>query len=122
MQFQELKPKTWIQKDNKPYFVRDIYENVVYLALFGLSHNSSCRCWYTQDNFPTDFEPLIVSTFKIGDQALYQRLEITQKHFERQIVTIKQVDEQDALSTYVIVDNEQNMTWAMPIELEPINY
>ena len=122
MYFQELKPKTWIQKDNKPYFVRDVYEDVVYLALFGFSQYSSCRCCYTQDNFPTDFEPLIVSTFKIGDQVLYQRLEITQKHFERQIITIKQVDEQDALSTYVIVDNEQNMTWAMPIELEPINY
>lgn len=122
MYFHELKPKTWIQRDNKPYFVRDIYENVVYLALFGLSQYSSCHCYYTQDNFPTDFEPLIVSTFKIGDQARYQRLEITQKHFERQIVTIKQADEQDALSTYLIVDNEQNMTWAMPIELEPINY
>ena len=122
MYFQELKPKTWIQKDNKPYFVRDIYENVVYLALFGLSHNSSCRCWYTQDNFPTDFEPLIVSTFKIGDQALYQRLEITQKHVEHKIAKIVRVDEQDELAKYVITDNNGNTTWAMPIELEPINY
>ena len=122
MYFQELKPKTWIQKNNRPYFVRDIYENVVYIALFGFSHNSSCRYCYTQDDFPTDFEPLVVSNFKIGDQVLYQRIEITQKPVERKIATIVRVDEQDELAKYVIQDNDGNSTWAMPIELEPINY
>ena len=112
-----------ITKDNEPYFVLDLNEYKVQLLLYGLSHRGFYDYDFTPDNFPTDFEPLTLPTFNVGDRVLYRRLTPdTLQKVEREIVTIIQVDEDDELVKYVIQDDEHNVPWALAIEVEPIDY
>ena len=123
MFYHELKSKTWITKDNKPYFVLDLNAFKVQLLLYGLSHRGFYDYEFTLDDFPTDFEPLTLPKFNVGDQVLYRRIRHdTLNHVKREIVTIIKVDEHDELVKYVIRDNEHNVPWALAIEVEPINY
>lgn len=114
MFYHELKVQTWIQRENKPYFVTDI-DDEIHLSLYGLY-----QYYFEPDNFPTDFEPLKLPKFNIGDKVLYRQ--ITSKTHERTVVTIVEVDENDQLEKYVVRDNNIDIPWIMPIELEPINY
>ena len=81
------------------------------------------ECYFTPDDFPTDFEPLTLPTFNVGDQVLYREItHDTLQNVERKMATIVHVDEDDELVKYVIRDNENNVPWALAIEVEPINY
>lgn len=115
MFYHELKTQTWVKKDNKPYYVIDINDEEVHLSLYGLY-----QYYFEPDEFPTDFEPLTLPKFNVGDKALYRQ--ITSKTDERIIVTIVEVDENDELEKYVVRGNDIKIPWIMPIELEPINY
>lgn len=115
MLYHELKTQTWVKKDNKPYFVTDINDEEIHLSLYGLY-----QYYFEPDNFPTDFELLTLPKFNVGDKVLYRQ--ITSKTSERTVVTIVEVDENDQLEKYVVRDNDIDIPWIMPIELEPINY
>ena len=122
MFYHELQSRTWITKDDKPYFVLDLNEFKVQLLQYGLQHCGLYDYCFTPDDFPTDFEPLILPTFNVGDQVLYRRITPeTLNHVEREIVTIIRIDEDDEFVKYVIQDNEHNVPWALAIEVEPIN-
>ena len=122
MFYHELKSRTWITKDDKPYFVLDLNEFKVQLLLYGLQLELY-EYDFTPDNFPTDFEPLTLPKFNVGDQVLYREItHDTLQNVERKIVTITYVDKDDELVKYVIQDNEHNVPWALAIEVEPINY
>jgi hypothetical protein len=115
MFYHELQKQTWITKDNKPYFVTDIDDEEIHLSLYGLY-----QYYFEPDNFPTDFELLTLPKFNVGDKVLYRQ--ITSKTSERTGVTIIEVDENDQLEKYVARDNDIDIPWIMPIEVEPINY
>ena len=115
MRYHELKVQTWIQKDNKPYFVTAIDDEEIHLSLYGLYQH-----YFSPAEFPTDFEPLTLPKFNVGDKVLYRQ--ITSKTYERTVVTIVEVDEHDNLEKYVVRDNELDIPWIMPIEVEPIDY
>lgn len=122
MFYHELKSRTWIQRENKPYFILNIHELEVHLLQYGLQLEPY-EYYFTPDDFPTDFEPLILPTFNVGDQVLYREIKHdTLQNVERKMVTIVHVDEDDELVKYVIRDNENNVPWALAIEVEPINY
>ena len=122
MFYHELKSRTWITKDDKPYFVLDLNEFKVQLLLYGLQLELY-EYDFTPDNFPTDFEPLTLPKFNVGDQVLYREItHDTLQNVERKIVTITYVDKDDALVKYAVQDNENNVSWALAIEVEPINY
>ena len=122
MFYHELKSRTWITKDDKPYFVLDLNEFKVHLLQYGLQLEPY-EYYYTPDDFPTDFKPLILPTFNVWDQVLYREItHDTLQNVERKMVTIVHVDEDDELVKYVIRDNENNVPWALAIEVEPINY
>lgn len=123
MLYHELKSRTWIQRENKPYFVLDIHELEVHLLQYGLHHHGTYDFYFTPDYFPTDFEPLTLPKFNVGDQVLYREItHDTLQNVERKIVTIINIDKDDELVKYVIRDNENNVPWALAIEVEPINY
>lgn len=123
MFYHELKSKTWITREDKPYFVLDLNEYKVQLLLYGLSHRGFYDYDFTPDNFPTDFEPLTLPTFNVGDQVLYREItHDTLQNVERKMATIIHVDKDDELVKYVIRDNENNVPWTLAIEVEPINY
>ena len=115
MFYHELQKQTWITKDKKPYFVTDIDDEEIHLSLYGLY-----QYYFEPDNFPTDFELLTLPKFNVGDKVLYRQ--ITSKTSERTGVTIIEVDENDQLEKYVARDNDIDIPWIMPIEIEPINY
>lgn len=115
MLYHEIQKQTWIQREDKPYFVTDIDDDEIHLSLYGLY-----QYYFEPDNFPTDFELLTLPKFNVGDKVLYQQ--ITSKTSERTVVTIVEVDENDQLEKYVVRDNDIDIPWIMPIELEPINY
>lgn len=115
MFYHELQKQTWITKDKKPYFVTDIDDEEIHLSLYGLY-----QYYFEPDNFPTDFELLTLPKFNVGDKVLYRQ--ITSKTSERTGVTIIEVDENDQLEKYVARDNDIDIPWIMPIEVEPINY
>lgn len=115
MFYHELKTQTWVKKDNKPYYVIDIDDEEVHLSLYGLY-----QYYFEPCEFLTDFEPLTLPKFNVGDKVLYRQ--ITSKTSERTVVTIVEVDENDQLEKYVVRDNDIDISWIMPIELEPINY
>lgn len=122
MFYHELKSRTWITKDDKPYFVLDLNEFKVQLLQYGLQLELY-EYDFTPDNFPTDFEPLTLPKFNVGDQVLYREItHDTLQNVERKIVTITYVDKDDALVKYAVQDNEHNVPWALAIEVEPINY
>lgn len=122
MLYHELKSRTWITRENKPYFILNINELEVHLLQYGLQLQLY-EYYYTPDDFPTDFEPLKLPKFNVGDQVLYREItHDTLQNVERKLVTIIQVDEDDELVKYVIQDNENNVPWALAIEVEPINY
>lgn len=122
MFYHELKSRTWIQRENKPYFVLDLNEYKVQLLQYGLQLELY-EYAFTPDDFPTDFEPLTLPKFNVGDQVLYREItHDTLQNVERKIVTITYVDKDDALVKYVVQDNEHNVPWALAIEVEPINY
>lgn len=94
----------------------------VHLLQYGLQLEPY-EYYFTPDDFPTDFEPLILPTFNVGDQVLYREItHNTLQNVERKMATIIHVDEDDELVKYAIRDNENNVPWALAIEVEPINY
>ena len=115
MFYHELQKQTWITKDNKPYYVIDIDDEEVHLSLYGLY-----QYYFEPCEFLTDFEPLTLPKFNVGDKVRYRQ--ITSKTHERTVVTIVEVDENDQLEKYVVRDNNIDIPWIMPIEIEPINY
>ena len=122
MFYHELKSRTWITKDDKPYFVLDLNEFKVQLLQYGLQLEPY-EYYYTPDDFPTDFKPLILPTFNVGDQVIYREItHDTLQNVERKLVTIINIDKDDELVKYVIRDNEHNVLWALAIDVEPINY
>ena len=122
MFYHELKSRTWITKDDKPYFVLDLNEFKVQLLQYGLQLEPY-EYYYTPDDSPTVFKPLILPTFNVGDQVLYREItHDTLQNVERKLVTIINIDKDDELVKYVIRDNEHNVPWALAIEVEPINY
>jgi hypothetical protein len=122
MFYHELKSRTWIQRENKPYFILNIHELEVHLLQYGLQLEPY-EYYFTPDDFPTDFEPLILPKFNVGDRVLYREItHNTLQNVERKMATIIHVDEDDELVKYAIRDNENNVPWALAIEVEPINY
>lgn len=122
MLYHELKSRTWITRENKPYFVLDVNEYKVQLLQYGLQLEPY-ECCFTPDNFPKEFEPLKLPKFNVGDQVLYREITPeTLQNVERKIVKIIHIDKDDELVKYAVQDNEHNVPWALAIEVEPINY
>jgi len=57
MFYHELKSRTWIQRENKPYFILNIHELEVHLLQYGLQLEPY-EYYFTPDDFPTDLNLL----------------------------------------------------------------
>lgn len=71
MFYMNYKKHTWITKDNEPYFLTNIDDEEIHLSLYGLYQH-----YFTPDNFPTDFEPLKLPKFNIGDKSHQRHLNV----------------------------------------------
>ena len=113
MYFHELKPKTWIQRDNKQYFVDQVDEDEV-----GLFINGIYETFITSDEFSTSFKQLTFPEFNVGDRVIYK------KYGKCRIVKILDITEDVAHNYHIKPEDIHDPlnVWASPTEIYPINY
>jgi len=113
MYFHELRPKTWIQREDKFYFVDQVDEEEV-----GLFINGIYETFITVDEFPTSYKQLTFPEFNVGDRVIYK------KYGKYRIVKILDIDEDVAYQYHIKPEDVYNPVniWASPTEIYPIDY
>lgn len=113
MEYSELQGKTWIYIDNKYHFVEWVNDGFVLLAYSSTEYKMTPKTL-----FPIHAKPVEPNKYNVNETVLYLG-----KHEKAHNKTglIKLVAKDASYSQYRIhVGNE--MIWASPFDLAPVNY